>query len=1190
MSRNLYLFFVFGLAPTFAQPVHLKVDTTQVVREIDPKIYGQFLEHIYHSVNGGVWGEVVWNRSFEERLSTDDWRTRAGVLLSPPETARESRFPIGAETWADYDFFVDIRKTGGEAILAGVRASRAGGIMLSFEGNEVKLIRAVTDRQTRNTNRTTLATANLALENGRWYRIHLRAAARQVQAFVDDKPVFDVKIEAGTDNGQAFVAARSATAEFRAIRAVGLDHTLLFDSLPSPARHWKALGAGELSLDADQPLNGKLALKITGAAGTGIAQDHFVVRKGDVLRGSLWVRGESPGGVSVRLMSDRYVLAQNSFPPPVKAWNEFPLALNPEEDSTNATLEIVTRGPSTVWIDQVSLMPDSFLSNGGFRPDLLKAIGDLHPPVIRWPGGSFVGNYHWKDSIGPQSKRVGKTGWDEHDPLSFGIDEFMDLCRRVGAEPIVVINTGPRNNPAERPQYIQDARDFVEYCNAPAASKWGKVRAANGHPDPYGVTYWEIDNEIWSMKADDYVDVLRQFVPAMKQVDPSIKTIACGSGGLGARWPEGDIAVIEKAADLVDFLSVHHYEGPDRYADGPAKADAFFSGLGERIRNSRNPDLKLFVSEWNAQSTDWRTGLYAGGILNTFERSSVVTMASPALFLRHVTAPAWDNAFINFDNRSWFPAPNYVVMKLYRDHFAPSLLKVEGNPGGLNVDATKSADGQRVVVKLVNPSDSARDVSVELAGFQAGNAALQIVAPDSLSARNTMEHPNFVHAVAGKVTRDGGVVQVSLPRWSVGVLEIASGAPVTQTKVHETIAQPDVLTLRNGRPVLDAQTWWKVRRPEILELLETQEYGRPPGGKILGRVMPRFRLDLIDRKALGGKAIRKQVTISFTGVADSPKLHLLLYVPVKSLGGAPTVLGLNFNGNQTVDADPGIELPETWVVDPAAPKPSHPGEPVHHIQVRAGADTRGKAASQWQIEKILDRGYAVATIYCGDIEPDFAGGMEYGVREMFLGSQQSSVEADEWGAIGAWAWGLSRALDYLQTDSDINGQRVAVFGFSRLGKAAVWAGAQDQRFAMVISNESGQGGVGLSHRKAGERLEHLNNAFPHWFAANYRQYIGREETLPVDGHFLLSLIAPRPAYVASAELDTGSDPKGEFLSAVEASRVYRLLGKKGLESTEMPGLDQPISGDIGYHIRTGKHDVTAYDWDRYLDFMDRHFK
>jgi len=375
-------------------------------------------------------------------------------------------------------------------------------------------------------------------------------------------------------------------------------------------------------------------------------------------------------------------------------------------------------------------------------------------------------------------------------------------------------------------------------------------------------------------------------------------------------------------------------------------------------------------------------------------------------------------------------------------------------------------------------------------------------------------------------------------------------------------------------------TWWKSRRPEILEALENEEYGHMPGGRMATRYTPKYHLDLIDRKALGGKAVRKQITISFNGLEDPPKLHLLLYVPTKALGGAAAVLGLNFNGNQTIDADPGIQLPEVWEQDPA--------DKTKHILVRATADTRGKAASQWQLEKLIDRGYALATIYCGDIEPDFKGGIDDGVRAMFLGAGQSNVEPDEWGTIGAWAWGLSRALDYLQTDSDLNPKRIAVFGFSRLGKAAVWAGARDQRFAMVISNESGQGGVSLLQRKAGERLEHLHTAFPYWFAGNFYQYVGKEETLPIDGHMLLALVAPRPAYVGSAEQDTGSDPKGEFLAAVEASRVYRLLGKKGLDSTEFPAVDHPINGDIGYHVRSGKHDVTAYDWDRYLDFMDAH--
>jgi alpha-N-arabinofuranosidase len=1018
----------------------------------------------------------------------------------------------------------------------------------------------------------------LKLDSGRWYRVRVQVAGKKVQAFVDDSQVFDAPTGAGAERGALFIAVHNAAGEVRGVRAVGLNHAVLMDSLPSPARHWKAMGAGEIAMDAMEPLNSKVSLKILGSGGTGVSQDHFVVRRGDTLRGSVWIRGEAAGGVSVLLRNDRYVMAQNSLPPPTKGWVEYPLELKPEEESANASLEIVTRGAATVWVDQVSLMPESYLASGSFRPDLLKAISDLHPTVMRWPGGSFVAHYHWKEGIGPQSKRVSKAPaqWDDLDPVSFGIDEFLSLSRRVGAEPVIVINTGAKDgapgHPADTAAYVQEARDFVEYCNGPATSKWGKVRAANGHPEPYAVKYWEIDNEIWNVKADDYAAMLRQFVPAMKQVDPSLKMIACGSGQLGGHWADGDIAVIEKAADLVDYLSIHHYEKPENYATGPAEAEKFWAGLGERIAKSKNPGMKLFVSEWNAQSTDWRTGLYAGGILNAFEKSGLVTMATPALFLRHVTAPAWDNAFINFDNRTWFPAPNYVVMKLFRDHFAPELLKVEGATGGLSVDATKSADGKRVVVKMVNASESPREVSVAFDGFAAGSGIFYVVAPGSLEARNTLEHPDLVKVATTKVSLSGSAASVSMPRLSVGVLEVTA-PPSAVTKARPTSVVPDLLTMRNGTPVTEPQQWWKYRRPEIVELLESQQYGRFPNGKAANKIVAKFRLDSLDRKALGGKAIRKQVTISFPAVKDSPKLHLLLYVPAKTMGPVPAILGLNFNGNQTVDADPGIYLPDVWTKG---------------VKAKAAESTRGSAASQWQVEKIIDRGYALATIYCGDIEPDFPGGLPYGVRQMFLKNKQK-VGPEDWGTIGAWAWGLSRGLDYLANDSDVNVQKVAVFGFSRLGKAAVWAGGMDQRFAMIISNESGQGGVGLSHRKAGETVEHLNTAFPHWFDANYRQYIGKEESMPMDGHFVLALAAPRPAYVASAELDKGSDPQGEFLSALEVSRVYKLLGKQGLGATEMPGLNQPVTGDIGYHVRSGKHDVTAYDWDRYLDFMELHF-
>jgi alpha-N-arabinofuranosidase len=300
------------------------------------------------------------------------------------------------------------------------------------------------------------------------------------------------------------------------------------------------------------------------------------------------------------------------------------------------------------------------------------------------------------------------------------------------------------------------------------------VRAENGHPEPYNVKFWEIDNEVWRLKPDDYVSILKQFVPAMKKVDPSIVIIACGSGQLGRNWGDGDTAVITQAAELSDYLSVHHYESPAKYADGPAAAEKFWRSLGEKIAASRNAKMRLFVSEWNAQTTDWRTGLYAGGALNVFERcTGIVGMAAPALFLRHVSASGWDNAFINFDHRTWFPAPNYVVMKLWRDHYAPQRLEVVGEVSGLEVMATKSADGRKLYLKVVNPTDVAADVRVDLkGGFAPARTEMLLVAPDSLDARNSLDKPDAIAPAPGKVSRDGKTVRFAMPRWSAGVVTL----------------------------------------------------------------------------------------------------------------------------------------------------------------------------------------------------------------------------------------------------------------------------------------------------------------------------------------------------------------------------------------------------------------------------------
>ena len=401
---------------------------------------------------------------------------------------------------------------------------------------------------------------------------------------------------------------------------------------------------------------------------------------------------------------------------------------------------------------------------------------------------------------------------------------------------------------------------------------------------------------------------------------------------------------------------------------------------------------------------------------------------------------------------------------------------------------------------------------------------------------------------------------------------VVAGIPVNydETRVG-TYTLPDPLLLANGKPVRDAKTWNEKRRAEIVRLFEENQYGRSPGRPSA------MSFDVFDKgtPALDGKATRRQVTIYFTADKAGPKMDLLVYVPANAPAPVPLLLNLSFSANSTTVNDTGIKVGEVWGRDkkkiPAA---------------------QGMNFGRVNVARLLDAGFGFATVYYGDIDPDFLGGVPHGVRALYLKPGQTEPAPDEWGSISAWAWGLSRVMDYLETDKAVDATRVAIMGVSRLGKTVMWAGAHDPRIALVIASCSGEGGAALSRRNYGETIAHLTEAtrYPYQFAGNYAKFAGKVDQFPVDANMLVALIAPRPVLLQTGDKDFWSDPKGEFLAAVAAGPVYRLLGKQGLDTDQMPPAGSPILHDIGYFMHAGGHGTIPSDWDQFLAFMQMHLQ
>jgi pimeloyl-ACP methyl ester carboxylesterase len=355
---------------------------------------------------------------------------------------------------------------------------------------------------------------------------------------------------------------------------------------------------------------------------------------------------------------------------------------------------------------------------------------------------------------------------------------------------------------------------------------------------------------------------------------------------------------------------------------------------------------------------------------------------------------------------------------------------------------------------------------------------------------------------------------------------------------------PEVLSSPKGTKVKNAGTWEKNRRNEILELFRENVYGRVPSTPY----EKTFTLINEDKNSMGGASTLKQIDIKIESSGKSLDIHLTLFVPNKVAKPVPAYLLIDNRGPQNTDP------------------------------------TRKLRSEFWPAEEVIARGFAIAVFSNADVDPDNFDEFKNGIHGLL---DRGERKPDSWGTIAAWAWGASRCMDYFETDKDINSKKVAVVGHSRGGKTALWAAAEDQRFAMAVSNESGCGGAALARRKYGETVARINNAFPHWFCTNYRKWANNEDSMPVDMHMLISLIAPRAVYVTSASEDLWADPKGSYLSLYHSVPVFKLFEKGMTLPERMPPLNKQItSGKLAYHVRDGAHNLLLRDWNWFMDFGD----
>ena len=611
------------------------------------------------------------------------------------------------------------------------------------------------------------------LDQEAWHHLKVSCRGRQVRVWWDGRQVLSCKVPDSRPHNTLTLWENYTEALYRNIRVTSSDgRSTLFEGLPEDVRipdvapEWESFGDAVFSLVKGDAVNMDYAQQISAKGLSGLRQGPQAVRPGDPFVGSVYAKGDGTAELTVGLRKGDGWIVRQSLGRPSADWKKYVFTLDAGAWEGDADFAVAVEN-GTLLIDQVSMGTATGQANGGFRPDILQAVKDLHPTCLRWPGGGYAAQYDWRWGIGPQEarRRWDHWMWMDYDQNCFGTDEFIRFCREVDSEPVIVVSVGVERPESEREDILRNAVNWLRYCNEPATGEWGAVRARNGHPEPYNVKFWEIDNEMWEMGIDRYEQCVRDFSAALREADPTIKVIACGG------FPE-DEAFLNRSGRCFDYLSLHHYEQAPGYASGPGRLADLYSRYADMIAACPNPNIKLFISEWNLNSTDWRTGLFAGGFLNVCERQDVVAMGAAALFIRRTDAPDWNNAFINFDYKGLFVAPNYLVTELWYDHYSPYRLAFEGDCKDLSVSTTLAENGDYVTVKVVNPSDKPYELLLDGNWGPLSGAEYEYIAPGSLDAANSMEARHAVARQKKELAVQGECLTVSLPPLSAGAVTL----------------------------------------------------------------------------------------------------------------------------------------------------------------------------------------------------------------------------------------------------------------------------------------------------------------------------------------------------------------------------------------------------------------------------------